>query len=51
MFAIKIIIATLNILFALLLFFFNRQQTDKGGRAVSNFVEFLTVANSILLFF
>ena len=51
MFTVKIIIATLNILFVSMLFFFNRQQTDKSGRAVSNFVEFLLIANSILLFF
>lgn len=51
MFEVKIIIATLNILFALLLFFFNRQQTDKSGRAISNFVEFLFMANTLLIFF
>ena len=50
MLAVKIIIATLNILFTLLLFFFNRKQTDKSGRAISNFVEFLFLANTILLF-
>lgn len=50
MLAVKIIIATLNILFTFLLFFFNRQQTDKNGRAISNFVEFLFLANAILLF-
>lgn len=49
MFALKVITAIINILFVFLLFFFNRQQTDKSGRAFTNFVEFLFLLNTILL--
>lgn len=49
--ALKIILAVLNIIFAMAIFLVDRKQPDGSGKAVSRFVEFLMIANSILLFF
>ncbi len=51
MLAIKITVAVLNIIFALAVFLVDRKQPDGSGKAVSRFVEFLAIANTILLFF
>lgn len=48
---LKIIIAVINILFALAIFLVDRKERDSAGKSVSRFVEFLAIANSILLFF
>jgi hypothetical protein len=47
---IKIIIATLNMLVFTALFFFARKQEDKGVKILFGFIEFLWVANAVLLF-
>jgi hypothetical protein len=48
---LRIIIAIVNILFALAIFMVDRKERDNSGKSVSRFVEFLAIANSILLFF
>lgn len=50
MLMVKAVIATINILFAIVVFLISRNDKDKNGRVVSRFVEFLMVVNTLLLF-